>query len=279
MNKYPFVVAELLSTENDTVSAYFLGLISAAKIMDIETETIPDESEYNDEDTLSKFSNSQELKASQENEMTPELPPPFSKFIKFLDKSIPVNSTCAGYFAKVLKTLFFFKPEISGRLVFHEHFNTFKNITEHLYSDSLQENLLSFLKLEPGYFKHNPKDTFLEYRKELVNKVIDIVFRKAKTPLDESMAMDARSNAAAILVSLINQKAIVKDGDEIINLVLSEKNMARFFLSLDDADFIAPLTNIIMHICDYITETRAPKKTLALLDLTNYTSTKPPPEI
>eukprot|EP00330_Aristerostoma_sp_ATCC50986_P002496 CAMPEP_0114598140 /NCGR_PEP_ID=MMETSP0125-20121206/20475_1 /TAXON_ID=485358 ORGANISM="Aristerostoma sp., Strain ATCC 50986" /NCGR_SAMPLE_ID=MMETSP0125 /ASSEMBLY_ACC=CAM_ASM_000245 /LENGTH=269 /DNA_ID=CAMNT_0001803503 /DNA_START=314 /DNA_END=1124 /DNA_ORIENTATION=+ len=269
MNKYPFVVAELLSTENDTVSAYFLGLISAAKIMDIETETIPDESEYNDEDTLSKFSNSQELKASQENEMTPELPPPFSKFIKFLDKSIPVNSTCAGYFAKVLKTLFFFKPEISGRLVFHEHFhiagyfakvlktlfffkpeisgrlvfhehfNTFKNITEHLYSDSLQENLLSFLKLEPGYFKHNPKDTFLEYRKELVNKVIDIVFRKAKTPLDESMAMDARSNAAAILVSLINQKAIVKDGDE----------------------------------------TRAPKKTLALLDLTNYTSTKPPPEI
>ncbi len=279
LNKYPFVVADILSTDNDTISQYFLGLISDAKIRDAETETIPDDFLFDRSDSMNiegpketQFrKESLDHNKSEDTQMEIELVAPIRKFLRFLNSPVPINLTMAGYFAKVLKELFMFKPAQLSIALFESHFKYLQRMANHIYADSLGELLLTILKLDNPFFKSDAKDLYIEKRIEIVQQIILNLFEKPKDNFPIDSFTDLQINSSNLLKQLLScggDSCVSKS--EILSPLFYTEVLNKIISNIVNPSLTEALVPLLTEICEYEGHAFTPKGTLPLLDLSNY---------
>jgi len=279
-NKYPFIASDILAIDNDVLCQYFLGLISEPSQVHIE-----DNYNVDDCDNLSDYSRTSLDYQSNEShdhgkhsDSFEKHAAPITEFLRFLDQPAPINLTLAGYFSKILKTLFFYKPAVTGKYLFVKYHNLLEKMTIHAYSDNIQEILGIIIKLDPSHFKTPQAKRYLNERMDLVRRLIENIFEKPDQTLDDCSYMNLQWNSSVIISTIISQNAIIVNGKQILQNILSPENLHKFLRGVFDTSKINPLSNIILHLCEYYTQTKSPKKGLTLLDLTNFTNNCGAPE-
>ena len=278
LNKYPYIACEILSAENDILAQYFLGLISDNKVIDFDTETIPDDTDLERADSMNietiKNSNSSKEKEDNLNEDTQmeiELVTPIRKFLRFLNSQQPLNLTIAGYFSKVLKNLFCFKPAHMSILLFENHFKYLQRMAINTYADSIQELLTMIIKLDGPYFRNDAKEFYIEKRIQLVQQLILNLFQKPTEDFNNDVFTDLQINSSHILVQLLASIDCYVSGHEIISPLLQSEVLDKMVSGLGDPVLTGALVPLLTQFCEYEGHVYAPKQGMSLLDLSNFT--------
>jgi len=277
LNKYPYVACEILSLENDTLARYILGLISDDKLRDIDSDTIPDtDFERADSMNIENMKDLNDCKdpcdnMNEDTQMEIELLPPVIKFLRFINSQPPINLTIAGYFSKVVRNLFTFKPANMSALLYEGHFKYLHRMALNLYSDAIQEVFLFILKLDCPYFKTDTKEFYVEQRTKLVQQLILNLFEKPSEHYDENVFLDLQNNSSSTLIQLLANVECIIAGHEIISPILSPEVLNKIFENIANPTFTAPLTPLLSQLCEYQSHIFAPKQGMSLLDLSHYT--------
>jgi len=278
LNKYPYVACEILAAENDTLTQYFLGSISDNKVHDIDTDTIPDDTDLDRTDSMNiepmKDMNGLKDKMDNPNEDTQmeiELVTPIRKFLRFLNTTQPINLTITGYFAKVLKTLFNFKPAHMSILLFETHFKYLQKMAINIYADSLIDLLTMIIKLDGPYFRNDAKEFYVDKRIQLVQQLILNMFQKPTEDFPNDLFPDLQINSSQILIQLLASIDCYVSGHEIISPLLQYEVLDKMITGLGDPVLTGPLVPLLTQFCEYEGHVYAPKQGMALLDLSNYT--------
>jgi hypothetical protein len=278
LNKFPYVACEILSLENDTLARYFLGLISDDKLRDIDSDTIPD-TDFERADSmnienvkdLNDFKDPHDNNINEDTQMEIELLPPVIKFLRFINSQPPINYTIAGYFCKVIRNLFTFKPANLSGLLYEAHFKYLQRMALNLYSDSIQELFLLILKLDCPYFKTDTKEYYVDQRTKLVQQLILNLFEKPSEHYDENLFLDLQNNSSSTLIQLLANVECIVAGHEIISPLLHPEVLNKIFDGIGNPSLAGPLTPLLAQLCEYQSHVFAPKQGMSLLDLSNYT--------
>lgn len=269
INKFPLVVSDLLSTENEEIICKILG------IADSEEADEMLENFLNDDDPSGEGNSASQYQANSEPSKSKIRP--IYKLLKFLDSDSPINFTLANYFSKVTKNLLFKSPVATSLYIFKIYFDFFKKITSHVYCDSIQELLSSIIKLEPSYFRGHKKCQFTEQRLKLVTLLVDNIY-DPKSKMDENYLLDNQVSSANLVGHLIVQNTIVVDGRKILNYLISKETLDKIFTGVSNERQVGSSCYLIIQLCDYFTVAYAPKSNKPILDLTNFVNVNLPPE-
>ena len=258
VNKYPYVACEILSTENDTLAQYFLGLVADSKLRDIDTDTIPDDTEIERTESMN-IENLKEVQPNRERQesinedtqMDIELMPPIVKFLRLMNSAPPLNPTVAGYFAKILKNIFFFKPAHMSTILYEGHFKYLQRMAINLYSDSLPEIFSLIFKLEGAYFQTDTKEYFVEKRHKLIQQVILNMFEKPKPEFPDDLFLDLQMNSSSLLVHLVVNIENILKGHEVLSPLFHTDVLNKLVQGLSDPALFAPISPVITGLCEY----------------------------
>jgi len=244
-NKYPFIACEILSLENHNIAQYLLGIDPKSSR---ETEYGPIWNKLQQGKTPQNQDPENKMPAqSQEKENSQE--PPLLNLLKFLDSPTPLNPTLAGYFAKILRSLIYFKSEYTTHLLFKTYSEYLKKLNTHIYCDSIQELLSIIVKLETSYFCSQPQERYLTERQNIVKATINSLFTKSSN--DQEISHHQLVNSSHLLVNLISSSEHLNDGAVIISSIFQRDILEKLLKGLTNADMINIFVPVIEQLCKY----------------------------
>lgn len=257
-NKFPFVVCDLLSHSNETISQHFLGL-AGDPINEKENRLQPSfwrqlqMGIFGSPGNQSPESKDIEMEIEQTSESRVKTVPPIAKFLEFLDQSPPLNPTQAGYFAKVLRNFVYFKPERTCKLLFGQYYRYLEKLNTHIYSDSLQELLSIIIKLEAPYFANNQKEYYVMQRRELVSNVMMNLFEKRNNQDVHDLQFSKLTNSSNLLAGLLSNSATFTNREAVTAPLFHENFLKKCMRGLSNANMINVMSPIIKQLCEYHT--------------------------
>ncbi len=250
-NKYPFIACEILSLENHNIAQYLLGIdpkLAQTKTAQ-ESESGPIWNKLQQGKKTQNVTPENKMPAqSQEKENSQE--PPILNLLKFLDSPAPLNPTLAGYFAKILRSVIYFKSEYTTHLLFKTYSEYLKKLNTHIYCDSIQELLSIIVKLETSYFFSQPQERYLAERQNIVKATINSLFTKSSNE-DELSYHHKLANSSHLLVNLISSSEHLNDGPAIISSIFQRDILEKILKGLTNADMINIFVPIIEQLCKY----------------------------
>jgi len=261
LTKFPFVACEILSSGNTQIVKRFLESDSTERIQTNQTTPTEDQ-ESPIELTKDQISN----------------PTLFMKFLTFLDSQAPIDFTLAGYFCKVLKSIFQVESKAVADLLFSPEQNYVKKMITHLYCDSLQDLLLTILKLDASFFKTSPQDYYINERVILVEQMIETIFEKSGHDNDD-IASERLLNCSCILTSILSGYSCFPSSKKVIAPLLNSDLYYKIIEGLLSYSLIKPLMPLVQQLCTYYKDIYSSKDKLPLLDLIRYTECVIKPKI
>ena len=276
IHKFPFVACDILSVANDSIALNFLGNTPESVYNNCkpdENQKIPIWKQIQlvvvaiSKGEIPILNSAENIKLEQKNGIQMTLSPPIVKFLRFLDAPPPLNLTLAGYFAKVLRSLIYFKPEHTSYLLFNPYLNYMQKLASHMYSDSIQELLSIVIKLEAPYFKKNPDYYYISQRKTLVNKVILNLHERSYLKEQEDLRASILTNSSNLLAGLISCYKTYINGEDIISVLVESNNIRIFLKGLRDLTQVNIMAPLIRQLCEYFINKYAPNKKPSALKL------------
>ncbi len=260
--KFPFVACEILSSGNQQIIKRFLG--SAA-------------GQENSPNSASTSESSQGQNEQPNAEINEQLP--VSNFLKFLNTSEPLDFTLAGYFCKVLKSLFQAESKAVAELLFSADNDYMKKMINHLYSDSVQDLFVTVLKLDASYFRSSNSDHYLNERISLVEQIISSIFEKSILSDYNDLASDRLTNYCLILCSILGGFSCFPSGKKVIAPLMTSETFYKIIEGLLNHYLIKPLMPLVQQLCTHYRDIYSSKDKLPLLDLIRYTECVVKPKI
>ena len=293
--KYPYNVCELLSSDIDKIANYMLGLTNYMSIE--EKQTLPDDSNYNDfEDDIietspntigtspnSKFEEVDGLQVDNMNRnkksnggITEELLLPLDLLMEFMNSKVPINFTLAGYFAKILRNLFYFRPKELIEYLFGKKPCYVELMAEHIYSDSISEALSVLVKLDHQLYKDTNEHFYVNTRNKIIEKLIynmkpQVVFERrnvsndvdiiqkpsqpyADKDYDDDSIYQLIQNSSKLLCALIQNHKTFNASEEVLKPLLQLDTFNNFLnsIELNHHEYVGPTIQILNVITDYI---------------------------
>jgi hypothetical protein len=264
-NKYPYQVCELLSADIEKIANYMLGI----NLMSIEERnTLPDQASYQgdedenkNDDSMKTENPSQNISAQQSTEINDSQSgeePPLGLLLEFVSNNKCVNFTLAGYFAKVLRNLFFFKPKEVADYLFGKKPHYVEKMASHIYSDSLSEVLSVIIKLDHTNFKDSNERFFIESRQKIIQKLLNYLNPSDKAmnnELDEDSKYQLIQNSSILLSALLNSHRTYANSEEILKPLFSPESLDTLVKSLQSPKnelYIGAIFQLLNTICEYL---------------------------
>jgi len=260
LTKFPYVASEILSSGNAQIVKRFLEYDSTE-----DTETT--------QTTVSEIQDNPS-EQSKEHPLAHQL---FIKFLTFLDSPAPIDFTLAGYFCKVLKSVFQVEGKTVAEILFNPDQNYVKKMIPHLYCDSIQDLLLAIVKLDASFFKTSPLDHYLSERTVLIEQMIETIFEKSID--NDDIASERLVNCSCILTSVLCGYSCFSGGKKIISPLLNSDFFYKIIEGLLNHSLIKPLMPLVQQLCTHYKDIYSSKDKLPLLDLIRYTECVVKPKI
>lgn len=243
MNKFPCVATKVLTAKSEIIANLFLGIMRSEKLMDIESETIPDD-DVSDESLLKLLSNNDDTAT----DMTTEIPSPLSKFLKFLDHDSPLNPTLAGYFTQIMLYYLKVKEEIFSIMLYKEYFHALQKMTAHVYNDSIEELMEALFKVDFLFGEDTiSSEEFSEKASLLINCLIKNIANVSKEDAGNSLILDRSENSAKILGHILAKPP--NGNHELISNIFGEDCIQNLYSNLLELSNIGPISTLL---CDLI---------------------------